>query len=64
MLIMFGSKIGKVEIGVNSLPNRKKKCLVYSRGITFEPLAYFRDDECAEKFEKLLDLIVEMYEKR
>jgi hypothetical protein len=50
---------GSVEFGVTSLPNRKCKALYTTRGAMLEPLAYFKSDECAEQFEKVLDFIVD-----
>lgn len=50
---------GSVEFGVTCLPNRKGKVLYMTRGAMIEPLAYFRSDECAEEFEKILDFIVD-----
>jgi len=50
---------GSVEFGVTSIPNRKSKALYTTRGAMVEPLAYFKSDECAEEFEKVLDFIVD-----
>ena len=61
MTIKIESKKGKVEFGVMSFPDRKSKCLFYCRGAMLEPLAYFRNNECAEKFDQILDFIYEMW---
>ncbi len=50
---------GSVEFGVMSLPDRKSKFLFSMRGGMVEPLAYFRNDECAEQFEKIIDFIID-----
>lgn len=50
---------GSVEFGVTSIPNRKGKALYTTRGAMLEPLAYFKSDDCAEQFEKVIDFIVD-----
>ncbi len=46
-----------VEFGVTQLPNRKMSCLYYTRGAMLEPLAYFRSEEDAIKFDDILDML-------
>ena len=50
---------GKVEFGVTQLPNRKTPCLYRMRGAMLEPLAYFRCEEDAEAFDKIIDVVVD-----
>lgn len=60
-LIIASSKInGQVEFGVMSVPSRKNKMLYIMRGCNAVPLAYFRNDDKAEEFEKILSLIYEV----
>ena len=61
---MSGIKIetrgkGTIEFGVMSLPNRKSKILYKTRGCMTETLAYFRSDECADEFEKIMEFMLE-----
>ncbi len=46
-----------VEFGVTQLPNRKMPCLYCMRGAMIEPLAYFRSEEDAIKFDDILDML-------
>lgn len=48
-----------VEFGVASVPYRKSKALYRMRGCQMDVLAYFRNDEDAATFDRLLDFIVE-----
>lgn len=61
---MSGCKIegprGSVEFGVMQIPDRKSRCLYAMRGAMIEPLAYFRTDECADRFERVIDYLVTM----
>ena len=50
---------GTIEFGVMSLPNRKSKILYKTRGCITEPLAYFKSDECADQFEKIIEFMLE-----
>ena len=50
---------GKVEFGVTQLPNRKTPCLYRMRGAVLVPLAYFRCEEDAEAFDKIIDVVVD-----
>jgi hypothetical protein len=51
---------GNVEFGVMSIPGRKSKCLYRVMGLgKIVPLAYFRDDQCAEEFNEIIDFIVD-----
>lgn len=50
----------KVEIGVISIPNRKRKALVIFRGANIDVLAYFTCDENADRFEEAIDAIVDI----
>ena len=50
----------KIEFGVSWLPNRKNAALIKTRGAMLEPLAYFRNDECAKEFEKILEILFEV----
>lgn len=45
------------KFGVEKIPNRKNKALVKYRGAMVEVLAYFRSDDDAEEFQKIIDLI-------
>lgn len=51
-----------VEFGVTELDNRKSKCLYRMRGAMFEPLAYFRNDQCAEEFNKIIEVLLKIGE--
>jgi len=53
---------GKAEFGVTQLPNRKTPCLYRMRGAMLEPLAYFRCEEDAEAFDKIVDVVVDTLE--
>jgi hypothetical protein len=59
MGIKIETKDNKVEFGVMSIPNRKQKVLYCTRGAMIDMLAYFRSDEHAEKFEKIIDFIID-----
>ena len=48
-----------IEFGVTQLPNRKMPCLYYTRGAVIEPLAYFRSEEAAIKFNDILNMLLE-----
>lgn len=50
---------GKVEFGVTRLQNRKTPCLYQMCGAILKPLAYFRCEEDAEAFDKIIDVIVD-----
>ncbi len=60
MSIKIITKTQTIEFGVSRLPNRKNKVLYKLRGAMVEPLAYFRNDECADEFDKMLNRIVEI----
>ena len=44
-----------IEFGVTEIPNRKSKCLYKMRGANLEVMAYFRNDDCADEFSRLID---------
>jgi len=51
---MFISHDG-IEMGVADLkPWRKSKALIIQHGASFRPLAYFRNDKCADEFDNFL----------
>ena len=58
--IRIESKKGNAEFGVMSIPTRKSKFLYRKRGAMIEPLAYFRTDQNAEEFEKIIELLLEL----
>ena len=58
--LIFQNQKNKVEFGVDKIPNRKNKALIKRCGAIIEPLAYFRNEECAKEFNRMLDLIYEM----
>ena len=58
-----GGKQNTVIFGVTGLPNRKSKCLYIQRGAVMDILAYFRDDDSAERFEKVLILLAKIFDK-
>ncbi len=60
MSIKIVTKTETIEFGVTALPNRKNKILYKARGATLEALAYFRNDECADEFDKMLNRIIEI----
>jgi len=47
-----------IEFGVTQLPNRKMPCLYCTRVAMIEPLAYFRSEEDALKFDDILDTVL------
>lgn len=49
----------KVEFGVTRLPNRRNPALYKMRRANCDVLAYFRSDDDAKDFERLLDYIIE-----
>ena len=51
----------KITFGVTHFPNRKQKCLYKMRGAMIEPLAYFRNDIDADQFERIMDLILQIF---
>lgn len=53
-----------VEFGVTKFPNRKSKCLYKMRGAMLEPLAYFRTDDDAKEFERVMDILVEAFNSK
>ena len=53
-----------VEFGVTQLPNRKMPCLYCTRGAMIEPLAYFRSEETAIKFDDILNMLLEATGKK
>jgi len=53
-----------IEFGVTQLPNRKMPCLYCTRGAMIEPLAYFRSEEAAIKFDSILNMLLEATRKR
>ncbi len=61
--IKIESYLGNVEFGVTSIPNRKSKCLYRMRGAMLEPLAYFRSEQNAEEFEKIIELLLKLHIK-
>ena len=54
----------KIEFGVTRMPNRKNKILFKMRGVMLEPLAYFRNNDCAREFEKIMEIINEAFNSR
>lgn len=58
--ILIKTKNIRAEFGISRLPHRKAKCLYLMRGAILEPLAYFRSDEDADRFNEILDLIYEL----
>jgi len=67
--ISFEHKKGKVELGIMSIPNRKRKALyINGRGkgldskfiCGIDVLAYFRNEECEQQFEELLEFILDI----
>lgn len=60
MGIRFENRRDSVEFGVTKLPNRKSKCLYLARGAQLEPVAYFRSDEDAERFNRALECILKI----
>ena len=48
-----------VEFGITNIPYRKHKCLYLMRGAMLEPVAYFRNDEDAARFESVMDMMIE-----
>lgn len=63
MSIIITTKDQRVEFGITRFPDRVNKCLFVARGSMIEPLAYFRSDDDADRFEKILDLIYELLSK-
>lgn len=61
MAIRIETKDRVEEFGVTKIPTRKSKCLYRMRGNMLEPLAYFRSDEDAEIFDKILDFIFDLF---
>ena len=53
-----------IEFGVTQLPNRKMPCLYCTRGAMIEPLAYFRSEETAIKFDDILNMLLEATKER
>lgn len=53
-----------IEFGVTQLPNRKMPCLYCTRGAMIEPLAYFRSEEAAIKFDDILNMLLEATGKK
>ena len=53
-----------IKFGVTQLPNRKMPCLYCMRGAMTEPLAYFRSEEAAIKFDNILDILWKAIEKQ
>jgi len=53
-----------IEFGVTQLPNRKMPCLYCTRGAMIEPLAYFRSEETAIKFDDILNMLLEATGKK
>ena len=47
-------------LGVTRFPHRKSKCLYKVVGNQITPLAYFRDDQCADDFEKFFDRMIDL----
>lgn len=55
----------EVEFGVMSSPYRKNKYLYKTRGVgVIECLAYFRNEQCAEEFCKVLDFIYDAWKSK
>lgn len=52
-----------IEFGVMAIPRRKQKALVELRGANIDVLGYFRSNFAAERFECMLNEIVEWFEK-
>lgn len=50
---------GNVEFGVTQLPDRKQPCLYRARGTMICPLAYFRSEEDAETFDRILNTVID-----
>jgi hypothetical protein len=48
-----------VSFGVTKFPDRKRAALYKMRVANIDVLAYFRNDGCAEEFQRLLDVVIE-----
>ena len=56
---MMGKPVQAIEIV--KLPKRKKPCLLIDNcDGTWEPLAYFLDEDSANKFVKFMDVVVRL----
>ncbi len=49
----------KIDFGVGECNTRKSKFLYRMRGVSCEPLAYFRNDECAKWFQRAINFMIE-----
>jgi len=54
----------KIEFGVTTIPNRKRKALYATRGCMVEVLAYFTSDDNADRFQTILDYIIMDWENK
>ena len=52
-------RTGEVSFGVDILPNRVKPCLYTSNKRVIKPLAYFRSEEDAVAFSRMIDYVVD-----
>lgn len=60
-IYMSAPQKGVVEFGVTKIPGRKSKALYKIRGEHMEILAYFKTDQQAEEFEKIMDFIADNF---
>ena len=58
MKLYGGIRYGDTAIGVTQLPDRKNPCLYCQEGSVLYPLAYFKNEECADKFWEQLQRMV------
>lgn len=61
--ITFSRGKEEVTFGVTKIPYRINQALYVMRGAHLEVLAYFRNDDVASEFDRILDYITEMYAK-
>lgn len=54
----------KVEFGVESIPGKKNRALIKMRGAHIEILGYFNNNEHADEFDKILNIIVEAFNEK
>lgn len=64
MGIKIETKNNTVEFGVMNIPNRKQRALYCTRGVMVEILAYFRSDEHADKFNKIIEFMLTLHDKK
>jgi len=61
--IKFTFKNGSIEFGTMKIPTKKRIALVKFRGAQPEILGYFVNDDAADEFNKMLETIVDEYNK-